>query len=336
MKIAIDAMGGANAPEAVVKGSLLAVKEYEELEITLYGDENQIKPFMNESHERISIVHTDEKIESTDEPVRAVRRKKNASMVLMAEAVKEGQADACISAGNTGALMSAGLFKVGRIKGIERPALSPTLPTVNGGGFLFLDVGANVDAKPNHLLQYGIMGSIYAKKIRGIDQPRVGLLNVGTEEQKGSELTKKAFELLQQADLNFIGNVEARDLLDGVADVVVTDGFSGNVVLKTVEGTASTLFSMVKDVFMKSTKTKIAAAMVKTDLKGLKDRLDYSEYGGAGLFGLAAPVIKAHGSSNDRAIFNAIRQTRQLVDEQVIDAITQEVKKLQTEEGSDE
>ncbi|TFB23245.1 phosphate acyltransferase PlsX [Filobacillus milosensis] len=332
MRIAIDAMGGDHAPEAAVKGAQLAVDHYEDLLITLYGDEEKIKPYLNK-HSRIKIHHTIEKVENTDEPSRVVRKKKNASMVLMAEAVKNKEADACISAGNTGALMSTGLFKVGRIKGIDRPALSPTLPTTDGKGFLLLDVGANVEAKPNHLLQYGIMGSIYVENVRDIKNPRVGLLNVGTEDQKGSELVKEAFKLLEQAPINFIGNVEARDLLEGAADVVVTDGFSGNIALKSIEGTALTLFTMLKQSFMKNTKTKIAAAMIKSDLKGIKNQLDYSEYGGAGLFGLSAPVIKAHGSSNERAIFNAIKQTYHLVDSDVVSLIEKEVSKLQGREA---
>lgn len=334
MRIAIDAMGGDNAPEAPVKGALMAVEHYSDLEITLYGDEEQIKQFLSSKHSRIQIHHTTEKVENTDEPARVVRKKKNASMVLMAEAVKNQEADACISAGNTGALMSTGLFKVGRIKGIDRPALSPTLPTIDGSGFLLLDVGANVEAKPNHLLQYAIMGSIYVENVRGVNNPRVGLLNVGTEDQKGSELVKETFQLLQQAPVNFIGNIEARDLLEGVADVVVTDGFSGNIALKSIEGTAMNLFSMIKDTFMKNTKTKLAAALVKSDLKDIKDQLDYSEYGGAGLFGLAAPVIKAHGSSNERAVFNAIKQTYHLVEANVVDLIGKEVRALQEREGS--
>ncbi|RPF56029.1 phosphate acyltransferase PlsX [Aquisalibacillus elongatus] len=332
MKIAIDAMGGDHAPEAAVKGAKMAVDHYEDLEITLYGNEELIQPYL-EKHPRIKVYHTTEKVENTDEPARVVRKKKNASMVLMAESVKNGESDACISAGNTGALMSTGLFKVGRIKGIDRPALSPTLPTVDGTGFLLLDVGANVETKAHHLMQYGIMGSIYVENVRGIKNPRVGLLNVGTEEQKGSELVKEAFQLLQQAPVNFIGNVEARDLLEGAADVVVTDGFSGNIALKSIEGTALTMFSMIKDTFMKNMKTKVAAAMVKSDLKGIKDQLDYSEYGGAGLFGLSAPVIKAHGSSNDRAIFNAIKQTYHLVEADVVTLIEKEVKAMNEREA---
>ncbi|WP_017186325.1 phosphate acyltransferase PlsX [Alkalibacillus haloalkaliphilus] len=337
MKIAIDAMGGDHAPNAVVEGAKQAIEHYNELSITLYGDEDQIKPLLGDTYERITIHHTTEKIENDDEPVRVVRKKKNASMVLMAEAVKNNEADACISAGNTGALMSAGLFKVGRIKGIERPALTPTLPTIDGKGFLLLDVGANVDAKPQHLLQYAIMGSIYVENVRNVQKPKVGLLNVGTEEQKGSELTKKAYELMSDAPINFIGNVEARDLLDGVADVVVTDGFSGNIALKSIEGTALSMFSMIKDTFTQNMKTKLAAAMVKSDLKGIKDQLDYSEYGGAGLFGLAAPVIKAHGSSNGRAIFSAIKQTYDLVEKDVVHLIQKDVESMESgKESNDE
>lgn len=316
MRLAIDAMGGDHAPASVVEGAMKAISELPDVHITLVGDEEQITPLLTDDT-RIDIVHTKEVITGDDEPVRAVRRKKEASLVLMANMVKEKEADACISAGNTGALMSAGLFIVGRTKGIQRPALSPTLPTMDGIGFVLLDVGANVDASPKHLLQYAIMGSIYAKNVRGIDQPTVGLLNVGTEDGKGNELTKKAFALLSEAPIQFIGNVEARDLLAGVADVVVTDGFSGNVALKTIEGTADMMFSLLKETFMSSLKTKLSAAMMKNDLKQLKEKLDYSEYGGAGLFGLAAPVIKAHGSSNGQAIFSAIKQACHMVENEV-------------------
>lgn len=320
MRLAIDAMGGDNAPKEIVLGAMDAVTEIDNLSITLYGDESKIKPLLT-NHKNIKIIHTDEVITSDDEPVKAVRRKKNSSMVLMAKAVKEGHADACISAGNTGALMSAGLFIVGRIPGIDRPALSPTLPTIDGKGFLMLDVGANVDAKANHLVQYAIMGSIYSEKVRHISNPSVGLLNVGTEDGKGNELTKKAFEQLKNAPINFIGNVEARDILNSACDVVVTDGFSGNIALKTIEGTAQTIFTLLKETLMSSTKTKLAAGLMKNDLRGLKEKLDYSEYGGAGLFGLAAPVIKAHGSSNSRAILSAIKQASHMVEHNVTETI---------------
>ncbi|NBJ68438.1 MULTISPECIES: phosphate acyltransferase PlsX [Clostridia] len=332
MRIAIDAMGGDHAPESVVLGAMKAVSEIKDLHITLVGDESEIKKYASD-HKRVRILHTTEIITAEDEPVRAVRRKKQSSLVLTANEVKQGKADACISAGNTGALMSAGLFVIGRIKGIERPALSPTLPTLDGQGFLFLDVGANVDARPNHLLQYAIMGSIYASRVRSIELPKVGLLNVGTEDGKGSELTKKTFQLLQEAPLHFVGNVEARDLLNRVADVVVTDGFTGNIALKTIEGTASSIFSMLKQTFTASTKSKLAAGMLKKDLKALKTKLDYSEYGGAGLFGLQAPVIKAHGSSDQRAITNAIKQARYMVENQITETIQSTIESIPIAKG---
>ena len=326
MKIAIDAMGGDHAPKEIVLGALKAIDTYPDVEITLVGDENKINPYLKDRN-RISIIHTEEVITGTDEPVRAVRRKKNASMVLAAKEVAEGRADACISAGNTGALMAAGLFIVGRIEGIERPALSPTLPTIGGEGFVLLDVGANADAKPEHLVQYALMGSVYSQKVRGIDHPRVGLLNIGTEENKGNELTKHTYEMLKKADVNFIGNIEARDLLNGVADVAVTDGFTGNMVLKTIEGTALSIFKMLKSALMSNLKSKLAAAVLKPNLLKLKTQMDYSEYGGAGLFGLKAPVIKAHGSSDAKAIFSAIRQTREMIEHQVIGTIQEAVEK---------
>ncbi|MTH52708.1 phosphate acyltransferase PlsX [Bacillus mangrovi] len=314
MKIAIDAMGGDNAPKAICEGAVKAVEAFPDLHITLFGLESEIKKYVDSGSSRIKIVHAEEVIGAEDEPVKAVRRKKNASMVLMANEVKEGRADACISAGNTGALMTAGLFIVGRIEGIDRPALAPTLPTLDGKGFLFLDVGANVDAKPEHLEQYAIMGSIYAEKVRGIQSPSVALLNIGTEDKKGNELTRQAFARLKESGVHFTGNVEARDLLDGAADVVVTDGFTGNVTLKTIEGTAFSVFSMLKTALTSNLPSKLAAAVLKPKLKGIRSQLDYSEYGGAALFGLNAPVVKAHGSSDSNAVYNAIRQTRDMVE----------------------
>jgi len=331
MKLAIDAMGGDYAPKATVEGAMEAVSEINDLSITLIGDEKKIADYLSDTT-NIDVIHTDEIITGDDEPVRAVRRKKKSSMVLTAKEVKEGRADACISAGNTGALMSAGLFVVGRIPGIARPALSPTLPTLDGKGLLLLDVGANVDAKPEHLLQYAIMGSIYTEKVRRIKNPTIGLLNVGTENGKGSSLAQKAFTLMESSPLNFIGNVEARDIFSGVADVVVTDGFSGNIALKTIEGTAMMMFSLLKDTFTSSLKTKMAAGLIKSDLKGLQSKLDYSEYGGAGLFGLGAPVIKAHGSSNSRAIYNAIVQACHMVEYHVTDTIKETVQSIEIDD----
>lgn len=321
MRIAVDAMGGDHAPDAVIEGVEKGIQAFKDVEVTLVGDKKTIENKLTHS-DRLTILHADEVIEATDEPVRAVRRKKNSSMVLMAREVAENRADACISAGNTGALMTAGLFIVGRIDGIDRPALAPTLPTINGDGFLLLDVGANVDAKPEHLLQYAMMGSIYAERVMLIEKPRIGLLNVGTEDKKGNELTKNAFTLLKESDLHFVGNVEARDMLDGVADVIVTDGFTGNIALKTVEGTALSLFKMLKSTLTSSLSAKLAASVLKPRLLEMRKKMDYSEYGGAGLFGLKAPVIKAHGSSNADAVFHAIRQAREMVGQNVTSFIS--------------
>ncbi|EMG27281.1 phosphate acyltransferase [Listeria fleischmannii 1991] len=327
MKIAIDAMGGDNAPKEIVLGVMRAIAQFKDLEVLLFGDEKQILEFLTDKT-RVEIIHTDEKIESDDEPVRAVKRKKNSSMVLAAQAVKDGLADACISAGNTGALMSTGLFVIGRIKGIDRPALAPTLPTISGKGFVMLDLGANSEAKPEHLLQFGLMGSVYAENVRKIERPRIGLLNIGTEETKGNELTKKAFALMkEQTAYNFIGNIEARDLLMDVADVVVTDGFTGNMVLKSLEGTGAAFFSMLKMSLMNGFKNKLAAGVLKKDLLELKAKMDYSEYGGACLFGVSAPVIKAHGSSNAHGIFTTIRQARDMVQKDMVGTIKAEIDK---------
>ena len=326
MIIALDGMGGDNAPGEIVKGALESLAAFNDIDIHIYGDEQAMAPYLAQ-HERLKVVHCTEKIEAEDEPVRAIRRKKDASMVRMAQAVKDGEAAAGVSAGNTGALMAAGLFIVGRIDGIERPALAQALPTIDGQGFVLLDLGANADAKPSQLGQYAVMGSIYAEKVRGIQSPRVGLLNIGSEEGKGNELTKAAYDVLKTLPINFIGNVESRDLLTGAADVVVTDGFTGNMVLKTIEGTASSFFTMLKEVYMSSMKTKLSAALVKSELGGLKKKMDYAEYGGAGLFGLNAPIIKAHGSSNANAIYNAVRQARTMVEYNVSGTIRETIGK---------
>lgn len=331
MKLSLDVMGGDHAPKAQIEASEKAIQEFPELEITLVGDEDEIKKYLTDST-RITILHTKEKIEDTDQPTTAVRRKKDSSMVLAVREVKEGRADACISAGNTGALMTAGLLYVGRIKGIDRPALSPMLPTIDGKGFLLLDVGANMDAKAEHLLQYAVIGHTYMNMVRGIKRPRIGLLNVGTESGKGNELTKKAYSLLENGNFHFIGNVEGRDLLNGVADVVVCDGFSGNLVLKTLEGTAGALFTILKKELTSSIVKKIATGVIKSSFVNIKKQMSYSEYGGAGLYGLKAPVIKAHGSSDATAMFHAIRQACEMVEQQVVTIVKNEVAKIEREE----
>ena len=315
VKIAVDMMGGDDAPGIVLDAVKKAVEDFKDLEIILFGDESQY----NLSHERIEFRHCTEKIEMEDEPVRAIKRKKDSSMVKMAEAVKSGEADGCVSAGNTGALMSAGLFIVGRIKGVARPALVVTLPTTDGKGFVFLDVGANADAKAEHLLQYAQLGNIYAQKIRGIQNPSVSLLNIGTEAAKGNSLTKKAYDLFEKnQSFNFTGNIEAKTLMDGNVDVVVTDGYTGNMVLKNLEGTAKSIGKMLKETIMSSFKKKLAGAVLKKDLDTFAKKMDYSEYGGSVLLGLDGTVVKAHGSSNAKAFYSAIRQAKIAGEENIV------------------
>lgn len=318
-KIAIDAMGGDFAPQSVVEGVNDAVRDFADLEFILYGDEEKIRQYLTAT-ERVTIVHTDEKINSDDEPVKAIRRKKQASMVLAAQAVKDGEADAVMSAGNTGALLAAGIFVVGRIKNIDRPGLMSVLPTEDGKGFVMLDLGANAESTAKHLHQYGIMGSFYAENVRGIQNPRVGLLNNGTESTKGDPLRKETYDLLTaDASINFIGNVEARDLMTGVADVVVADGFTGNAVLKSMEGTALSMMSVLKSAITGGGfKAKLGALLLKDSLRGLKQQMDYSDGGGAVLFGLKAPVVKSHGSSDKKAIYATIRQIRIMLETDVV------------------
>ncbi len=323
MKIAVDAMGGDYAPEAIVKGVMLAREKFNDIEFQLYGKEAEIRKYLTDDR-NITIIHTDEKINSDDEPVKAIRRKKQASMVLAAQAVKDGRADAILSAGNTGALLAAGLFVVGRIKGIERPGLMSTLPVIGStGGFDMLDLGANADNKPEHLVKYAILGSYYAENVRKVAQPKVALLNNGTEDSKGNELTKKAFELLKATpEINFIGNIEARELLEGRADVVVTDGFTGNAVLKSIEGTALSMMKLLKHAILDSgIKGKMGALLLKDGLKDLKNQMDYSKQGGAVLFGLKAPVIKAHGSSKEEAVYATIKQIHTMLESRVVEKL---------------
>ncbi len=323
MKIAVDAMGGDFAPQSVIEGVLQARSELTDVEFTLYGDEAQIKPLIDDMT-RLTIVHTTEKITSEDEPVRAIRRKKQASMVLAAQAVKDGEADALFSLGNTGALLAAGLFVIGRIKGIDRPGLMPTLPAINSDlGFNMLDVGANAEAKPEHLHQYGLMGNFYAQDVRGIQKPRIGLLNNGTEAGKGDELHKAAHQLLaDDLTLNFIGNVEASELLKGVADVVVTDGITGNATLKAIEGTATIVMSQVKHAIMDAgVKEKIGGLLLKKSVGGIRDKFDTSVYGGAVLLGLKAPVVKAHGAADGRTVYYTVRQIHAMLANQTIQKV---------------
>ncbi|MCR2804973.1 phosphate acyltransferase PlsX [Paenibacillus soyae] len=326
MRIAIDAMGGDHAPGLIVQGALEAAKEWPDTELLLVGNQAVIEPLVKDKlPANVKIHHADDVIGPDDEPVKAVRRKKTSSMVIAGQLVKDKEADAMMSAGNTGALMTTGLLVVGRMEGIERPALAPMIPTMDDVGVLSLDLGANMDAKPEHLLQYAIMGSIYRAKVHGIQKPRVGLLNVGTEAKKGNELTKAAYELLEQAPVHFVGNVESRDILNGSCDVLVCDGFAGNIMLKSLEGTAGAIFSVLKDAFGSSLLTKVAAAIMLPKLKQVKKKLDYKEHGGAPLLGLNGLVVKCHGSSDATAVKNAVRQTRIALQGKLIESISAEI-----------
>ena len=332
MKIVLDAMGGDYGPSVTVQGGIEAIKDYG-INIIFTGDSDSIKKELEKYHypkENVTIVHCDEQINNDDSPVTAIRRKKNSSMVVGLNLVKEKKADAIISAGNTGALLAGGLFILGRIKGIDRPALAPVFPTTNGASIL-IDGGANVDCKPRNFLEFGIMGDIYAKKILGINRPKVAIVNIGIEEGKGNSVTKEAYKLCQTGEFNFIGNVEARDIPSGYADVVIADGFTGNIILKITEGIASTIFDELKGMFTKNILRKLAALILKPGLKEFKEKLDYSEYGGAPFLGVQGNLIKAHGSSDAKAIKNAIRQAKNFVENNVLEGITREIMKL--EEG---
>ncbi len=329
MKIIVDTLGGDKGPGEVVKGSILAIEEFG-VNIILVGNEETLKREVikyDYPKDKIEIVNATEEITNEDEPTKAIRRKKNSSMVIGLEMLRNGLGDGFVSAGSTGALLSGGIFIVKRIKGIKRAALASVFPTKNGFSFL-LDIGANADCKPEYLQQFAIMGSIYSEKVLGINSPKVGLINIGTEKGKGNQLVKDSYELLSNSEINFIGNLEARDIPEGTVDVMVCDGFIGNIVLKLTEGLASSGASMLKDEITKSFSAKLGALMLKPKLKVFKEKLDYREYGGAPLLGISKPVIKAHGSSDALAFKNAIRQTKTFIENDVNGQITGEINKI--------
>lgn len=325
MRIAIDAMGGDHAPQEIVYGVIEAAKKYPNDSFILVGQENRLLEYSKEMPKNVSIHHADEVITADDEPTKAIKRKKNASMVVAARLVKEHQAEAMITAGNTGAFMAAGLLIIGRLPGVSRPALAPVFPSTVGKGTMVLDVGANTDAKPEYLVQHAILGSIYMNKMLSIEKPRVGLLNIGSEPGKGNELTKAVYPLLEEAPINFVGNIEARDVLAGKCDVLVCDGFTGNILLKTAEGVVATIFGTLKNEIKKSFFSKVGALILKPTFKNLKKQLDYHEYGGAPLLGLQGACIKSHGSSDRRAIFNAIEQTVTFIDKKTLEEMKKEL-----------
>ncbi|USS89687.1 phosphate acyltransferase PlsX [Fructilactobacillus cliffordii] len=327
IKIAIDAMGGDYAPQAIVAGAELARDASQnDVEYILFGDQQQIEPLVK-NQEHIQIVHADEVIEMDDEPVRAVNKKKRASLVLAAQAVRDGEADLLLSAGNTGALMVAGLLIIGRMRGISRPGLIVTLPVVdNDQGFTMIDAGANADAKVENVLQYAQLGKLYSQLVRKIDNPRIGLINNGTEPDKGDVNHRKMYEELekmgQAGELNFIGNVEARDLLHNVTDVAVTDGFTGNAALKGIEGSALAVVNMIKDSINDGgIREKLGGLLLKPALKQIAQKMDYTRYGGSVLLGLKAPVIKTHGNSNAKTIFYALQSAAEVANSNLVHGI---------------
>ncbi|MBQ1945848.1 MAG: phosphate acyltransferase PlsX [Clostridia bacterium] len=323
MNIYLDAMGGDNAPKCTVEGAIEALRADKELKITLAGDLKKIEPLLigcDDVKERIALEHTSQVITNHDAPVMAVRQMKDSAVVKGMLAVRDKTADGFVSAGSTGAVLAGGMFRLGRIDGIDRPALAPLLP--NGRDFfLLIDCGANVDCKPEYLRQFGIMGDAYMRCVRGLKQPRVGLINIGAEAEKGNALTKEAYPLMQDAPFHFVGNVEGRDITADVADVCVADGFSGNLILKFMEGVAGTLMGIIKEEIMSDTRSKLGGLVAKPAFRRVKKRMDYTEVGGAPLLGVKGAVVKAHGSSNAHAIACAIRQCTTMVRENVAGAI---------------
>lgn len=322
MRIALDAMGGDHAPAEVVKGAVQFVDDYPEHEVLLVGDETRIKEHLPQ-HTRgsLEVVHASEIVEMGEHPVDAVRRKRNSSIVVCADLVRSGEADGMVSAGNTGAAMASSLLRIGRIKGIDRPAIGSPMPTLTGA-CIIVDAGANVDCRPKHLLDFAIMGSIYMEKVLGVANPKVGLLNIGEEPTKGNELALATYEIMEKAsNINFIGNIEGRDILAGKADVVVCDGFVGNVVLKFAEGMGSALFSLIREEIMRNWRGKLGGFFVKEGLRRVKQRVDYTEYGGAPLLGVNGVSIISHGSSNSKAIYNALRVAMEAHEHQVVSTI---------------
>ena len=323
MRIFVDAMGGDFAPQAPVEGAVEALRRYPNIEITLAGDLKQVEPLLKDCDDvrgRITLLDAPEVITNHESPVMGVRTKKNSATVQGMLQLKEKQADGFVSAGSTGAVLAGGMFRLGRIEGVERPALAPLLP--NGKGyFLLLDCGANVDCKPEYLQQFGVMGDAYMKGVMGLKQPRVGLINIGAESEKGNALVKAVYPMMEQASYHFIGNVEARDITGDQADVLVCDGFSGNLILKFMEGVSGTLMGMIKKELMADTRSKIGALISKPAFKRVKKAMDYTEVGGAPLLGVQGAVVKAHGSSNAHAFSCAIGQCVKMIDGHVVEII---------------
>ena len=325
--IVVDGMGGDHAPKAVVEGCVQALQKAD-IKIIITGRESEIKAELAKHKydvSRLSVIHTEEVISPNEAPVMALRKKKDSSLVRAMNLVKNGEADALISAGSTGALMAGATLILGRISCVDRVALAPVMPGKNAA-FMVIDAGANVDCKPNYLVQFALMGKVYFENVLGVKNPSVGLVNIGAEEEKGNELTKAAFPLLKESGFNFAGNVEPRDVSSGDVNVLVCDGFVGNTILKMYEGVASNIFSMLKVEIMSSFRSKVGGILLKPVFDRFKKKFDYSEYGGTAFLGAKGICIKAHGSSNAKAFKNAIRQAKDCYDKDIISKIENELK----------
>ena len=337
MNIAIDAMGGDHAPQALLDGLALALKVLEPATaLTLYGDQALLRAGLEERgirDARVSLVHTSEVVGYDESPTLAIRQKKDSSLVRAITDVAEGRADCVLSAGSTGALLTGATLLIRRQKGVKRPALATLLPTEQDDGrVLLLDCGANTDCKPAYLAQFGLMAAAYMEHVAGVNNPRIGLLNNGVEEGKGNELTKAAYALLKDAPIHFAGNCEARDALSGEFDAVVADGFDGNVLLKGLEGAAGLMMGLLKKNMLASLRSKLGAMLAKPALRSLKRKMDYTEYGGAPLLGVNGGVIKAHGSSNAKAFCSAMLQCEKLVASGVVEIVGEAVKAMVLED----
>lgn len=331
MRIAVDGMGGDNAPEEIVKGCVEVVRLIDD-EIYVLGIEDEIRRELKKykfDTNKIKIVNATEVIENEDAPVKAARTKKDSSMIKGLSLVKDKTCDFFVSGGNTGALMAGSLFILGRIKGIDRPAIGMTYPIIGGGMSFLVDSGANSECKSSNLLDFAVMGNIYMQKVLDISEPSVGLVNIGSEEKKGTQVLKETYQLLSKSPLNFIGNVEGRDIPYGAADVLVCDGFVGNTILKLSEGLALKVMEFIKEMFKSSPVTKMSALMMSNKLREMKKMFDYSEYGGAPILGVNGAVIKIHGSSDANAVKNAIIKGRQYAENNVVDLISDSIAKLE-------
>ena len=336
MKIYVDAMGGDNAPQAIVEGTLEALARYPDISVVLGGPKEQVEPLLASAgadlRARIELDDAPEVITNHESPVMGVRKKTNSATVKGMLAVREGRCDGFVSAGSTGATLAGGMFRLGRIPGIERPALAPLLP--NGKGhFLLIDCGANVDCKPEYLVQFGLMGDAYMRGGQGMSNPRVGLINIGAEAEKGNALVKAVYPMMEAAPYHFVGNVEARDITGDQADVLVADGFSGNLVLKFMEGVAATLMGIIKKELLADIRGKVSALIGKPAFRRVKKTMDYTEVGGAPLLGVQGAVVKAHGSSNAHAFASAIGQCKKMIDGKVVDIIAEGVRKMTATEA---